>query len=249
MGGTPRCFLLSLALPETHTGRWLDLFLGGLRRGSRKFQCALAGGDTTRRDEILINITVVGEVRARRAALRSGARADDILYVSGRLGEAELGLQILRRSKGRASNKNPLTRKHLYPEPRLALGQWLSERGLATAMMDLSDGLSSDLPRLCAASAVGALLEGAKIPQAQSPHLALKHGHDPMQLALHGGDDYELLFTVPPQKAKLLPKTYRGVSLTAIGKITRNRDLLVLEANGRATQFTPRGWDPFRKKL
>jgi thiamine-monophosphate kinase len=248
MGGTPRCFLLSLALPETHTGRWLDLFLGGLRRASRKFQCTLAGGDTTRRDEILINITVVGEVRAGAAVLRSGARADDILYVSGRLGEAELGLQILRRSKGRASNKNPLTRKHLYPEPRLALSQWLLKRGLATAMMDLSDGLSSDLPRLCAASAVGARLEKVKIPHVQTRDLALKHGHNPMQLALHGGDDYELLFTVPPRKAKLLPKTFRGVGLTAIGKITRERALLVLEANGRATQFTPGGWDPFRKK-
>ena len=249
MGGTPRCFLLSLALPETHTGRWLDLFLGGLRRASRKFQCALAGGDTTRQDEILINITVVGEVRAGHAVLRSGARAGDILYVSGSLGEAELGLQFLRRSKGRASNKNPLTRKHLYPEPRLALGQRLLEKRLATAMMDLSDGLSSDLPRLCAASAVGARLEKAKIPQVQSPHLALKHGHDPMQLALHGGDDYELLFTVPPRKAKLLPKSFRGVALTAIGRITRERALLVLEANGRAAQFTPGGWDPFRKDL
>src|SRR6266852_8344 len=88
-GGTPRCFLLSLALPESHTGRWLDLFLGGLRRASSKFQCVLAGGDTTRRNEILINVTVVGEVRAGSAALRSAARPGDILYVSGRLGEAE----------------------------------------------------------------------------------------------------------------------------------------------------------------
>jgi len=249
MGGSPRCFLLSLALPETNTGRWLDLFLGGLRRASRKFQCVLAGGDTTRRDEILINITVVGEVRPGTAVLRSGARADDILYVSGRLGEAELGLQILRRSEKRASKKNPLTRKHLYPEPRLALAQWLSKKGLATAMMDLSDGLSSDLPRLCAASAVGARLERAKIPQVQTQDLALKHGHDPMQLALHGGDDYELLFTVPSRKAKLLPKSFRGVALTPIGRITPERELLALEENGRASQFTPGGWDPFRKKL
>jgi thiamine-monophosphate kinase len=248
MGGTPRCFLLSLALPQTHVGRWLDLFLGGLRRASRKFQCALAGGDTTRRDEILINITVVGEVRARRAVLRSGARADDILYVSGRLGEAELGLQILRRSERAASSKNPLTRKHLYPEPRLALGEWLLKKGLATAMMDLSDGLSSDLPRLCAASAVGARLETAKIPHVRTRDLALKYGHDPMQLALRGGDDYELLFTVPPRKAKLLPKTFRGVALTAIGRITRERALLVLEENGDTRHVTPRGWDPFRKK-
>src|SRR5256884_4508798 len=92
MGGAPRCFLLSLALPETHTGRWLDLFLGGLRRASEKFQCALAGGDTTRRNEILINITVLGEVLAGRSVLRSEARANDVLYVSGWLGESELGL-------------------------------------------------------------------------------------------------------------------------------------------------------------
>src|SRR2546427_5234487 len=94
MGGTPRCFLLSLALPETHTGRWLDLFLGGLRRASRKFQCALAGGDTTRRDEIFINGNAVGEVRTRLAVRRSGARTGDTVYVSGRLGEAGLGLRI-----------------------------------------------------------------------------------------------------------------------------------------------------------
>lgn len=248
MGGTPRCFLLSLALPETHTGRWLDLFLGGLRRASRKFQCSLAGGDTTRRDEILINVTVAGEVDTGHALLRSGARAGDLLYVSGRLGEAELGLQIVRRNKGAASWKNPFTRKHLYPVPRLALGQFLVKKSLATAMMDLSDGLSSDLTRLCTASAVGALVERVKLPQLQIPEASLCHGHEPLRLALHGGDDYELLFTVPPCKAKLLPKTFQGVGLTAIGKITQMRELL-LEENGRVSQLSPRGWDPFRKKL
>jgi len=249
MGGAPRCFLLSLALPETHTGRWLDLFLGGLRRASQKFHCVLAGGDTTRRNEILINITAVGEVPAGRSVLRSEARANDVLYVSGRLGEAELGLRMVRRNEGAASEKDVLTRKHLYPEPRLALGQWLAKKNLATAMTDLSDGLSTDLSRLCSASAVGALLEKVKIPQVRTPDIALKHGHDPMQLALHGGDDYELLFTVPPRKTKFLPKTFQGVRLSAIGKITRERELLVLEENGRESQFTPGGWDPFRKKL
>src|SRR4029077_11345576 len=247
MGGTPRCFLLSLALPETHTGRWLDLFLGGLRRASRKFQCALAGGDTTRRNEILINVAVVGEVRSGSALLRSTARPGDFLYVSGRLGEAELGLQIVRRGRGAASKNNLLIRKHLYPEPRLALGQWLVKKGLATALMDLSDGLSSDLSRLCAASAVGARLEKAKIPRIQAPQVAVKHGCDPLQLALHGGDDYELLFAVPPSKPKLIPENFRGVGLTAIGKIPRKRQLMLLEENGRTRQFLPRGWDPFRK--
>jgi len=249
MGGTPRCFLLSLALAESHTGRWLDLFLGGLGRASRKFQCVLAGGDTTRRNEILINVTVVGEVRAGRATRRSSARPGDFLYVSGRLGEAELGLRLLRRDNKLTASRNPAARKHLYPEPRLALGQWLAKNGLASAMMDLSDGLSSDLPRLCAASRVGALLEKEKIPRLQITNVALKHGRDPLQLALHGGDDYELLFTVPPRKAKRLPKTFQGVSLTAIGKITRRRELLVLAQSGNTMQLVPRGWDPFRKKL
>src|SRR5712664_4172328 len=248
MGGAPRCFLLSLALPETHTGRWLDLFLSGLRRASRKFQCVLAGGDTTRRNETLLNVTVVGEVPAGHAVLRSGARAGDLVYVSGLLGEAELGLRILQRSKGAPSKENPLTKKHLYPEPRLALGQWLAKKGLPTAMMDLSDGLSSDLSRLCAASGVGALLEIVKIPKAQLPDTAPELSRDPLQLALHGGDDYELLFTVPPRKAKLVPNSFRCVRLTAIGRITRKRELL-LKKNGRVIQLTPSGWDPFRKKL
>jgi len=247
MGGTPRCFLLSLALAESHTGRWLDLFLGGLGRASRKFQCVLAGGDTTRRNEILINVTVVGEVRAGSAARRSGARPGDILYVSGRLGEAELGLRLLKRDNKLTASRNPAARKHLYPEPRLALGQWLVKNGLASAMMDLSDGLSSDLPRLCAASKVGALLEKVKIPRLKITNVALSHRHDPLQLALHGGDDYELLFTVPPRKVKRLPKTFQGVSLTAIGRIRRGRELLVLEESGNTTPLMPRGWDPFRK--
>src|SRR5712671_8220299 len=120
MGGMPRCFLLSLALPKSRTGPWLDLFLGGLRRASRKFQCPLAGGDTTRQNKILVNMTIVGDVPTGHAVTRSGARAGDILYVSGRLGEAELGLQIVRRSAGPAHKGNPSRRKHLYPEPRLA---------------------------------------------------------------------------------------------------------------------------------
>jgi thiamine-monophosphate kinase len=249
MGGIPRCFLLSLALPETHAGRWLDLYLKGLRRASRKFQCALAGGDTTRQNRILINVTVVGEVQAGCALLRSGARAGDILYVSGRLGEAELGLRILRQTKAGRNKINPLTRKHLYPEPRLALGRWLSRRDLATAMMDLSDGLSTDLARLCAASGVGARVEETRIMRVQTSSAVLIHGHDPLQLALHGGDDYELLFTVSARKAKFLPQTFRGVRLTPIGKITRTLDLMVLDEDGIASHLEPSGWDPFTKKL
>jgi thiamine-monophosphate kinase len=240
---------MSLALPSTHTGRWLDLFLGGLRRASRKFHCVLAGGDTTRRDQILINITVGGEVPTGQAILRSGARPGDILYVSGRLGEAELGLRILQRSpRLTRSNKDPI-KKHLYPVPRLALGQWLLEKGFATAMLDLSDGVSSDLPRLCAASSVGAQLQLASLPKPRYRDAALRLRLDPDELALHGGDDYELLFTVHSRKAKFLPQKFQGILLTPVGVITRKQALLLQEKSGQLRPLWPGGWDPFRKEL
>ncbi len=246
MGGEPRCFLLSLALPASLTGRWLDEFLLGLRRVSAKFQCPLAGGDTTCHEVILINVTVVGEVQTGRAVLRSGARPGDLLYVSGRLGEAQMGLRLLKRSKALANRKNPLTKKHLYPEPRLALGQWLAAHGLATAMMDLSDGLSSDLPRLCAASGVGARVTAAKVPTVQSSARNFKGAADPLHLALDGGDDYELLFTVPPSRTKFLPRSFRGIPLTPIGVVTSGKQILLADEHDREHPLHPYGWDPFR---
>jgi thiamine-monophosphate kinase len=247
MGGVPRCFLLSLALPATHAASWLDQFLRGLRRAAKRFGCTLAGGDTTRRQDVLINVTVVGEVRRGRAVLRSGARPGDVVFVSGRLGEAELGLKVLRKSKGLANSRDPVLRKHLYPEPRLALGRWLAEKRLASAMMDLSDGLSSDLPRLCAASRVGARVEVAKIPEARVPEGRQTRGDDPQNLALHGGDDYELLFTVPRRKLKHIPRSFRGISISAIGEITKKRTILLVNASEREAPLPNRGWDPFRK--
>ena len=248
MGGVPRCFLLSLALPVSHTGRWLDEFLGGLRRASRKFQCVLAGGDTTRRSQILINVTVVGEVQSGRALLRSGARPGDLVFVSGRLGEAELGLQLLKRGRQWASSKDPRLKKHLYPEPRLALGKWLAKKRLPRAMMDLSDGLSSDLPRLCAASSVGARLETAKIPVARASNRDLEDRAAVLQLALHGGDDYELLFTVPARRANSLPRSFRGLFLTSIGIVTSDKKIVLVDDSGREQRLDPGGWDPFRAR-
>jgi thiamine-monophosphate kinase len=248
MGGEPRCFLLSLALPKTHTGDWLDKFLAGLRRAARKFKCPLAGGDTTRRDEILMNVTVVGEVRSGRALLRSGARPGDIIYVSGRLGEAELGLRRLRRMR-RIGKGDAKLRKHLYPEPRIALGRWLSHYGMATSMMDLSDGLSTDLPRLCAASGVGARLEASRVPIARKPKRFGVKNVDALDLALNGGDDYELLFTVRPSKTNRVPRAFQGVPLSAIGEITHDRKLKLVSVGGQKTNLFPGGWDPFKRAL
>jgi len=247
MGGVPRCFLLSLALPVARTGAWLDEFLGGLRRASLRFGCALAGGDTTRSRNILINVTVIGEVRNGRAILRSQARPGDVVFTSGRLGEAELGLKLIRKSKGQIDSSSPSLRKHLYPEPRLALGRWLAEKRVASAMIDLSDGLSTDLPRLCAASGVGARIGISKIPAVRVPSGERRRSKDALPLALHGGDDYELLFTVPKQKLREIPRFYRGIPITAIGEITKQRDLLLIDEAGRAMRLPNRGWDPFRQ--
>lgn len=247
MGGAPRCFLLSLALPASHTASWLDEFLRGLRRASKRFDCALAGGDTTRRTDILINVTVVGEARRGTAILRSGARPGDILFVSGRLGEAELGLHLIRHSKRLTTSRDLLLRKHLNPEPRLALGRWLAEKRLASAMMDLSDGLSTDLPRLCAASRVGARVRASAIPKVRVPNGVEPSSKGPLPLALHGGDDYELLFTVPRKKLKHLPHSFHRLPITAIGEITMQRTLLLVREDGQEAPLPNGGWDPFRK--
>ena len=241
MGGKPACFLLSLALPEELTGKWLVGFLRGLRRASRATACALAGGDTTRNERVLVSATVLGEVSPGQAVLRSGARPGDRLYASGTLGEAELGLAELRRLQTIPRAPNAALGKHLYPQPRLALGQWLAHNRLASAMMDLSDGLSTDLPRLCAASRVGATIASSSLPLSSRTDRTRA-----LDLALHGGDDYELLFTVRPRKAALLPSHFRGVKLTRIGKITRQQKILLEDSTGSTTLLRPGGWDPFR---
>jgi len=243
MGGTPRCYLLSLALPASHTGRWLGEFLRGLQRASRAFRCELAGGDTTRRDEILINITVAGEIAPGQALRRTGARAGDLIFVSGRLGESDRGWERLQKTRGRVRADDRLLRKHLYPEPRLALGEWLAKNGLATAAMDLSDGLSIDLSRLCMASRVGALVDVASLPMLRD----VERGKA-VKLALHGGDDYELLFTVRPQKAHHIPRRFGRLPLTQIGQIMRESKIEVREENGNVYRLRPGGWDPFRRK-
>jgi thiamine-monophosphate kinase len=250
MGGVPRCFLLSLALPGELTGRWLSDFLGGLRRASRKLQCPIAGGDTTRQDRVLINVTVVGEIRHGRALFRSGAKPGDIIYVSGTLGEADAGLSRLRAIRGKARLADPMLRKHLYPEARIALGRSLAKNRLATAAMDLSDGLSTDLPRMCAASKVGARIDATNIPTVRVPKrndLSSRATRtiDPLDLALNGGDDYELLFTVTPTKARKILKSFRGLKLSAIGEITSGHQVELRHADGSTSPLKPAGWDPF----
>jgi thiamine-monophosphate kinase len=254
MGARPTCLLLSLALPNSvvcsekgWAAGWLRGFLRGLRRAARRFGCALAGGDTTRRRQILISVTVVGEAPTGGAIRRSGAKPGDKIFVSGTLGQAELGLQILGSGSRSSPESDSALRKHLYPEPRLALGQWLARQKLASSMMDISDGLSSDLPRLCAASRVGSRIEAAKIPSPRVPPTASKRRFDALRLALNGGDDYELLFTVREKDVARISRSFQGIPLTEIGEITRERGIVIVAPDRTTKPLLPRGWDPFRK--
>jgi len=222
MGVTPRFCLLSLAIAPWADERWIDRFYGGLLLLARKYGVALAGGDLAHAERVACDIVVCGSVARGKALRRDGARPGDHIYVSGRLGGSALGLQT---SSGAA------WKKHLKPEPRIALGRFVREKLRATACMDLSDGLSLDLYRLCQASGVAAQLDGP-IPIFRGATL---------DQALDGGEDYELLFTVRPRVQ--VPRSFEGLPLARIGTIREGRPGWV-EVEGRP--LPPRGYDHFR---
>jgi thiamine-monophosphate kinase len=246
MGAQPRYFLLALALSAACTSTWLDEFLKGMAAAARRFGLMLVGGDTTKYPFVLINLTVIGEIGAGRAVLRSGARPGDRICVSGRLGEAELGLRLVERGLHKNRRWKKFLRKHVHPEPRLALGQWLVEQRCATAMIDTSDGLSTDLGHICKASGVGAKVYAEKIPLVNVPPELRQMGIDALQLAVNGGEDYELLFTVPKRQAGRLPRQLGGVPITVIGEITRGKGMTLVDTAGHGKALRPGGWDPFR---
>jgi thiamine-monophosphate kinase len=253
MGATPRFFLLSLALPAKRTGAWLDQFLSGLAKAARSLRMVLAGGDTAENSQVTVNLTVIGEAEPGRAITRSGARPGDAIYVSGTLGQAQLGLELFMRKLHRNSRWQKLLKAHLYPQPRLTLGKWLARRRLASAMIDLSDGLSTDLTRLCKASSVGARLRLEQIPAATVPAGLRRLRLDPLRLALDGGEDYELLFTVHPRREKELHAAAAslrgGMKLTRIGEITRKKQIILVGSDGRPTSLRPGGWVHFRPRM
>ncbi len=262
MGAQPRFFLLTLALPASRTGKWLDEFLRGMGRAARHLGMRLAGGDSTKSARISISVTVLGEVGRGLAVTRSGARPGDILCVSGRLGGAELGLKMFQSAALKASNSNEkdrvrLLQPHLYPQIRVALGAWLSARRVASAMIDISDGLSTDLARLCAASGVGARIWTDRIPCVEAPageagravsKLLARIKSSPLQMALHGGDDYELLFTVHRRQMRRLRSAPGYAEIAAIGEIERGAKITLVDEGGRAKILRPGGWDPFERK-
>ncbi len=223
MGGIARFCLLSLAVPRWATAGWVDRFYSGILRLAKQAGASLAGGDLARAGAFACDIVVCGSAPRETALLRSGAKPEDAIYVSGLLGGSQLGL---------VTRKGQAWKRHLRPEPRLALGRFLRERLRASAAMDLSDGLSLDLRRLCAASKVSAEITAPPI----FPGATLGQ-------ALNGGEDYELLFTVPPKT--IVPPEFDGLPLNRIGTITAG-------SAGRVrldgTPLEPLGYDHFRRK-
>jgi thiamine-monophosphate kinase len=250
MGGQPRFALVSLALSKRLPRRWVEQFYAGLASLAAAYGVTVIGGDTSLvAGEAAADVTMLGDISRGKALLRSGARPGDLVFVSGRLGQAELGLRLLRaRSLRKDWMVTPKTRAvairaHLYPEPRCALGKFLSGNRLASSAMDLSDGLSLDLSRLCQASGVGARLVEGQIP---CPEIApIKEAR---RLALSGGEDYELLFTVPPARAARLPRVFQRMVLHQIGEITRPKQLVLIRLDGKEIPLQPAGYDHFRRK-
>jgi thiamine-monophosphate kinase len=238
MGGEPRAAFLSLALDRDTPQKWVDKFLAGLLKAADEFRVSLAGGDTSQSDGgIQADIVVVGSVPKGKAVLRSGARPGDLIYVTGELGGSAAALVNLGRGKVLAKDYE----RHFHPEARVDAGQWLRRGAFASAMIDLSDGLSTDLQHICEESGVGAVLDAEAIPRARVGRPTMQVSLD---LALHGGEDYELLFT----SAKNLPAKMAGVPVTAIGRITPKRGMVLILENGRRRKLAAKGWEHFKRR-
>ena len=241
-GGEPVAVLLSLALPHDLAQSWVGRFARSLISLAEKHGATVAGGDTAESpDGILADIIVVGTVPKGKAILRSGAKADDRIYVSGELGGSTAAVVKMRAQRGRKKVKPRDYVRHFYPEPRVELGRVLREKRLASAMIDTSDGLSTDLAHICEESGVGAEIDSSLIPRACVGKPAREVDLD---LALHGGEDYELLFTAAQEKR--IPRHVAGVAITQIGRITRSRGIFVRNPEGMGYELHPRGWEHFR---
>lgn len=245
MGAEPLAVFLSLAVPARTPAAWVNGFLDGLLALARKHRVPLAGGDTAESpDGIAADIVAIGQVAAGAARMRSGARPGDALFVTGALGGAAAELRALSQkpAKFRKTTRAGGLHPHLYPEPRLEAGRRL--RRIVTAMIDVSDGLSTDLTHLCQASGVAAEIDEQALP---IHPLTLKNP-DAIQLALHGGEDYELLFTAAPNTR--VPHRIGAVPITRIGTVhrpTRGTPLITAQTrDGQTTTLEPGGWEHFR---
>jgi thiamine-monophosphate kinase len=253
MGGTAQIALLSLMLPESTTVEAVDGVLDGLLALAKELKVALAGGNITRSTgPLVIDVTVMGFAKPRKVLTRSGGKPGDILYVSGTIGAAAAGLDWLRANESRrAEPPTPAVAdcvsRHRRPEPRTRLGSALGRMRAASACMDLSDGLADAVQQIAEASGTGARVDAAKVPlHPGAVDWFTTAGSDPLERSLRGGDDYELLFSVPARRRSRLrgvSHAIRGLSLTAIGELTSNKAIELIR-DGAATPL-PAGFSHF----
>jgi len=262
MGGLPRYALISLGLPKDLEVAWVDGLYEGLKEEATRFGVHIVGGNITSSPLILVDITLFGEVEEERLLQRSGARVGDRLLVTGTLGASATGLAWLLQGNGMAGAGSlaqeiaeevaQVVAAHLTPTPRVMEGRAIAATGLATAMIDLSDGLASDVAHICERSKVGVRVEAGRLPISPATRVVAQAlGRDPISFALFGGEDYELLFTVPPDRVEELMTIVGqaiGIPLTEIGEIVPAAEgrTLVL-ADGGKVSLEPGGWDHFRK--
>ncbi len=240
MAGEPLAAFLSLAAPGDLPQAWIDGFLDGFLTLAKKFRVALAGGDVAESPSgVLADIVVLGSVPRGKAILRSGAQPGDSVYVTGELGgsSAELEKMLLQKQPRTAPGSFP---RHFYPMPRIAVARRLREQQLASAMIDISDGLSTDLEHICEESRVAAKIDSTLLPLARVEGQWVE-----LRLALNGGEDYELLFTVARERT--VPRSIAGVRVTRIGEIIRGRTMKLMLADGRIEQLVPKGWQHFTR--
>jgi len=240
MGGRPKYFLLSLGLPKNLSLSFVSRFYRGLREMAKRFQVDLIGGDTSLSQNLIINICLLGEGEKRNLLYRKGANVGDDLFVTGTLGDSALGLKILQR-KGLKAKTDGLIERHLSPCPRTDLGQAIGRDRLATAMIDVSDGLLIDTTHLLEESGRGARIWEDQIPLSRlyQKHIS-SYSKDYYQMALSGGEDYELLFTAPQKMRKKVFSLalIHKIPITRIGEILpQKKGFRIVRGDG--TEYSP----------
>lgn len=254
MGGYPKYALISLGLPPDISVAYVDELYVGLRAEAEEAGVTIVGGNMSRSPlGLVVDIFLLGEVAAEHLVLRSGARPGDVVLVTGTLGDAAAGLALLLDEALQPDEAlaAPVKAALLTPTPRLAEGQAIARTELATAMIDLSDGLASDVGHICERSEVGVRIWAERLPVSPAVReIAALAGRDPLEWALAGGEDYELLFTAPPQAAEALRTAVAeatGTPVTVVGEITPSAGGRVLiQADGRTVPLEAIGWDHFR---
>lgn len=246
MGGTPRYLYLGLACPDETESSDIEAFLRGALDESAKYGVSLVGGDTCRSPgPWMISVTIEGSAPRHQAVGRDGAQPGDLIMVSGTLGDGALALQLLQGNKEADAN---LLRRHHRPVAQVELGRLLGENGLASAMIDVSDGLAGDLEHILQASQVDGLIEEAKLPLSEAFQAHLDRDPSLAEIALYGGEDYELLFTVAPDKAPALRElcATRQLQVSTIGSISEGTGILsLMERTGAVRPILVRGYDHF----